>query len=101
MEIIKSHNEGTINGAKGENRQYAKHLIRKLQELPKVVSGEYSRENTLDTLLGLVAKSPHHRHKIGGAKSIFHNIASLIQVAKGEVSSSNHKVIDLSAYAVE
>lgn len=99
LAIITHHNDGALNWSKWENRQYANHLIKKMKQLSKVASGEYTWHDTLDTLLRLVARSEHHRHKIGGAKSIYHNLGWLIQIAKGATTRDEERpIVDLSEY---
>jgi hypothetical protein len=102
IEIIKSFNEWSISWSKGEQRQYANHLIKKLCELEKVKNWKFTRENTLEALLNVISENEFHRHKIWWPKSIYHDFWWLIQIAKWGLSKNNNwnkkSATDLSWY---
>lgn len=101
LAIIASFNDGALDGAKDKQRQFAKHLIKKIKALPKVASGEFTRSATLEMLLSAVSRNEFHRHKIGGPQSIHRHFGTLLQIAKGEIAQKQQsRVVDLSAYVI-
>lgn len=82
LETIASFNEWTINGAKGKQRRFAKHLIAKIKEMPKVLSWQFTRDQTLSLVLSLTHKSEHYSQWTWWPQEIYDKRASLISIAK-------------------
>lgn len=97
LEIIKSFNEWTINGAKGKQRMFAKHLISKIKEMPKVQSWQFTRDQTLRLVISLTHQSEHYSQWTGWPQEIHSKRASLLSIAK-----KNHWLWsgDLSQYDI-
>lgn len=99
LEIIKSYNEWTINWSKGKQRQFASHLIKKIEEMPTVSSWKFSRDQTLDLALSIVSKTEHYSQRLWWPEEIFRRWASIIAIAKK--NANNKPSGDLSQYDIK
>lgn len=89
LELIKKYNGGCIDGAEKQERQYARNLITKLKKLEMVQDNSYRWEEILELILKVISGDEYYATKIGGAKQIYYNLATLLQRCK--VSISKHK----------
>jgi len=81
LDLIKWVNGWIVDWTKKEQRQYAKHLINKINKLDKIASWEWKRDDYLSGLLALISKSKYDIRKISSPKKIYYDLASLQQVA--------------------
>ena len=82
LDIIKKYNDWVLNWSKWEQRIFAKHLITKVSEMPKVISWSMTWQVALNNILLRVSNNQYHSSKIWWPEIIFKNFWTLIQVAK-------------------
>ena len=82
--LVKSYNGGIVNGSDAKQRQFANHLIKKLQKLTSVQEGRFTWQSTLEMILKIISENEYHATKIASPELIYHNLASLMQICKTE-----------------
>ena len=82
--LIKSYNGGIVNGSDAKQRQFANHLIKKLQKLTSVQEGRFTWQATLEMILKIISENEYHATKIASPELIYRNLASLMQICKAE-----------------
>ena len=84
LDLIKSYNGGIVNGSDAKQRQFANHLIKKLQKLTSVQEGRFTWQATLEMILKIISENEYHATKIASPELIYRNLASLMQICKAE-----------------
>ena len=84
LDLIKSYNGGIVNGSDAKQRQFANHLIKKLQKLTSVQEGRFTWQSTLEMILKIISENEYHATKIASPELIYRNLASLMQICKAE-----------------
>lgn len=84
LDLIKSYNGGIVNGSDAKQRQFANHLIKKLQKLTSVQEGRFTWQATLEMILKIISENEYHSAKIASPELIYRNLASLMQICKAE-----------------
>lgn len=84
LNLIKSYNGGIVNGSDAKQRQFANHLIKKLQKLTSVQEGKFTWQATLEMILKIISENEYHAAKIASPELIYRNLASLMQICKAE-----------------
>ena len=82
--LVKSYNGGIVNGSDAKQRQFANHLIKKLQKLTSVQEGRFTWQATLEMILKIISENEYHATKIASPELIYRNLASLMQICKAE-----------------
>ena len=89
LDLIKSYNGGIVNGSDAKQRQFANHLIKKLQKLTSVQEGKFTWQATLEMILKIISENEYHAAKIASPELIYRNLASLMQICKAEFQKQN------------
>lgn len=84
LDLVKSYNGGIVNGSDAKQRQFANHLIKKLQKLTSVQEGRFTWQSTLEMILKIISENEYHATKIASPELIYRNLASLMQICKAE-----------------
>ena len=84
LDLVKSYNGGIVNGSDAKQRQFANHLIKKLQKLTSVQEGRFTWQATLEMILKIISENEYHATKIASPELIYRNLASLMQICKAE-----------------
>ena len=84
LDLVKSYNGGIVNGSDAKQRQFANHLIKKLQKLTSVQEGRFTWQATLEMILKIISENEYHAVKIASPELIYRNLASLMQICKAE-----------------
>lgn len=92
MDLIKSYNNGIINGSDGKQRQFANHLIKKLKNLTSVQEGKFTWQATLEMIMKIISENEYHSAKIASPELIYRNLASLMQICKAEFQKQNSTI---------
>ena len=88
LAIIKAANGNTIEGTQKSNRQFAGHLLSLLRKEGNVITGNYTRQEVLATLLQVISQSADTfwLPKIASPEQIYRNLNKLKAFAKAYVA---------------
>ena len=88
LAIIKAANGNTIEGTQKSNRQFAGHLLSLLRKEENVITGSYTRQEVLATLLQVISQSADTfwLPKIASPEQIYRNLNKLKAFAKAYVA---------------
>ena len=88
LAIIKAVNGNTIEGTQKSNRQFAGHLLSLLRKEENVITGNYTRQEVLATLLQVISQSADTfwLPKIASPEQIYRNLNKLKAFAKAYVA---------------
>ena len=88
LAIIKAANGNTIEGTQKSNRQFAGHLLSLLRKEENVMTGSYTRQEVLATLLQVISQSADTfwLPKIASPEQIYRNLNKLKAFAKAYVA---------------
>ena len=88
LAIIKAVNGNTIEGTQKSNRQFAGHLLSLLRKEENVITGNYTRQEVLATLLQVISQSADifWLPKIASPEQIYRNLNKLKAFAKAYVA---------------
>ena len=88
LAIIKAANGNTIEGTQKSNRQFAGHLLSLLRKEENVITGSYTRQEVLATLLKVISQSADTfwLPKIASPEQIYRNLNKLKAFAKAYVA---------------
>ena len=88
LAIIKAVNGNTIEGTQKSNRQFAGHLLSLLRKEENVITGSYTRQEVLATLLQVISQSADTfwLPKIASPEQIYRNLNKLKAFAKAYVA---------------
>lgn len=88
LAIIKAANGNTIEGTQKSNRQFAGHLLSLLRKEENVITGIYTRQEVLATLLQVISQSADTfwLPKIASPEQIYRNLNKLKAFAKAYVA---------------
>ena len=88
LAIIKAANGNTIEGTQKSNRQFAGHLLSLLRKEENVITGNYTRQEVLATLLQVISQSADifWLPKIASPEQIYRNLNKLKAFAKAYVA---------------
>ncbi|MBF0932098.1 MAG: hypothetical protein HXJ92_01685 [candidate division SR1 bacterium] len=88
LAIIKAVNGNTIEGTQKSNRQFAGHLLSLLRKEENVITGSYTRQEVLATLLQIISQSADTfwLPKIASPEQIYRNLNKLKAFAKAYVA---------------
>ena len=82
LEIIKSYNNGIINGSAKQWRQYANHLIKKLKNIENVKDGKIKRRDVLKMVLEVWKNNEYHSTKTTSPELIYYNLSTLMELCR-------------------
>ena len=82
MEIIKSYNNGIINGSDQKWRQYSKHLIWKLKKIENVQEWKIKRQEVLKMILEIWKNNEYYSTKTTSPELIYYNLSTLMEVCR-------------------
>ena len=82
LEIIKSYNNGIINGSAKQWRQYANHLIKKLKNIENVKDGKIKRQDVLKMVLEVWKNNEYHSTKTTSPELIYYNLSTLMELCR-------------------
>lgn len=91
MEIIKSYNNGIINGSDQKWRQYSKHLIWKLKKIENVQEWKIKRQEVLKMILEIWKNNEYYSTKTTSPELIYYNLSTLMEVCRKQYKKQQIK----------
>ncbi|PZM87478.1 MAG: hypothetical protein DLD55_01245 [candidate division SR1 bacterium] len=91
LAMIKGSNDGALDGSTKANRNDAKNLAKKIQDLEAVKEGRTNWEAVLAMILGVMKDDKYYGSKLSSPKEIYDNFGKLVAQSRIKIQEMQQK----------
>lgn len=96
IQMISEINEWAMDWSIAKNRQFAKHLLSKIKNMPKVIEWKIAWQDTLKLIISLIKDDPYHANKLTSPENIYRNRWTLVSLARTKFQEQLKRKSDLN-----